>query len=365
METIIVTRESKRRIGLLAKRNASQTVRAMPDVAVRLIADVSQSIGKASLLLGAAVPDNQSQQVVPVDRPAQLQATIWRFRQLLQEVTGGGGTDRDLMVVLSSLSLNSDRVERAFVAWVDLIEVLVQNSEQRYGSAPGRGALKADEVKEIVRYLLQTDRLDLNIPNVPKPLQPVIVDILVGTLVDAVVSLANRYGTWVDVTPSPKSFHARLVILASGVGRILAPITVPFAWLLGQIYYFFRVRVRLSTAVQSALDAIRRDSTLVDERQLVAGTLDTFVWIGNHHQQVIAAFELVSAVVQEAERFFEASGPEKKAYARDLIFAVLEDAGLKLQTGLMHAIVSALLDAAIDAAVRIFNKRGVFSHRSG
>jgi hypothetical protein len=349
VETIVVRRDRKLQLGQQFKSDVKQ--------AARLITDAS------FLLLGAAATDSGSSDTVSAQRPAHLRATIWRFRQLLQEAMGAG-TDREITTVLRSLGQSGDQVEHAVVAWIDLIEVVVQDTERRFGSAPGRGAIKADQVKQIVRYLLRTDRMNLDIPSGPSPLQPIIIDIWVDATIDAIVLMANRYGTWDGATPSPQSFQARLVIISASVGRLLNVVSFPISWLINRLWYAFQGRVVLTPAVQSALDAVQRQGSIPDERAVVRGTMDTLVWIADHRQQLVAGVELVFAVVQEAESFIELSGPEKKAYAHDLVIAVLEDAGMDLSGGLLMAIVNAVIDVAIETTVHLFNKRGVFTHRS-
>ena len=108
---------------------------------------------------------------------------------------------------------------------------------------------------------------------------------------------------------------------------------------------------------------MERDGLIVGEEQLFKGIADVMVWIGTHGKQLIAFTELINAAVHEAEGFLVLSGPEKKAYARDLIFAVLDDAGFALHNGLIYGIMNALVDSAIEAVVHIFNKRGVFIHK--
>src|SRR6185369_14193432 len=86
--------------------------------------------------------------------------------------------------------------QRAIVVWIDLVEVLIQNAERRYGATPGMGPMKAAEVKEVVRYFMRNRRL--NIPDIPQFLQPVIIDLAVDWSVDVLVLIANRYGLWVE-----------------------------------------------------------------------------------------------------------------------------------------------------------------------
>src|SRR5258708_15611541 len=85
-------------------------------------------------------------------RREQLKVRIWNLRRLLQVATGGS-VPEDIVAALNFVAAHSDEFERAFVAWIDLIEILVRHEERAYGSTPGRGALKAAELKEVIRYL--------------------------------------------------------------------------------------------------------------------------------------------------------------------------------------------------------------------
>jgi hypothetical protein len=67
-------------------------------------------------------------------------------------------------------------------------------------------------------------------------------------------------------------------------------------------------------------------------------------------------------VVQEIEGFLEATGPEKKAYAKQVVFEVLGDLGFDSSNFFFSVKVEAGVDMAIDSIVHLFNKRNVFSH---
>src|SRR5260370_28971934 len=134
------------------------------------------------------------------ERQEHLGSLITEAQRLIKIATNEG-IDRDLFRILDSLAANRQRIEQALVVWIDLIEVLVQLEETRHGSTPGMGGVKTAELKEAVRYLLRNQRL--NLPGIPKPFEPIVIDYAVGVLVDAVVLACNRYGLWVNTEPQP------------------------------------------------------------------------------------------------------------------------------------------------------------------
>ncbi|HEX8967759.1 MAG TPA: hypothetical protein VF937_07765 [Chloroflexota bacterium] len=291
-------------------------------------------------------------------RQVYQEALIWRLRQLLGEAMSGG-TDRELIAVLNSLVTNRDSIERAIVAWVDLIEVLVQDAEQRYGSQPHRGSLKSADVRAVMRYLLRPGRLTLELPHVPPELEPFVTEVIVQWSVDAVVEVANSYGLWVDMQPEQQ---------LTGLGRWLAQTFAPVLRGVGNLALWAWERLypppTLSPALRSAVEAVERESLIAQQPAVITSIGAAFTWIGQHRTNIVAAVQLVAAVVNEAETFANLSGAEKKAYAHDLVFAVLEEAGLHVPDGLLRAKLSAIVSAAIEALVHVFNKRNKFTHRS-
>jgi hypothetical protein len=133
--------------------------------------------------------------------------------------------------------------------------------------------------------------------------------------------------------------------------------------LLVAVVLFCRRRAPLSPELLAALAALERQGHLASLQSLLTGLTRLLVWIGRHAPQVIAGFRLVVAAVQEAEGFLTATGAEKRAYARDLVWALLADLGLDLKGGLLYAALDVLIGAAIEVAVKLFHERGAFTHR--
>jgi hypothetical protein len=299
--------------------------------------------------------------------PAQrehLRSTIWRLHQLLDEAMGGG-TAHELAELLNNIAHNGDRIQSAIIAWVDLIEVLVHHTEVRYGEAPGRGALKKAEVKGVIDYILKADHFSLGIPNLPPALEPVTVDILSSWIIDAVVNVANSYGWWPpEAAPEPRGLDALLGLALARIGQFFNPVIDFVSRVFVRLWFILRPPERLSPAIRSALVRLEQEGLIVQQKDIVKEAVNVIVWVGSHSQQITASVELVFAVVQEVEGFLALDGSSKKAYAHDLVFAVLDDLGFTPPPGLISAIVSALVDVSIDAAVHLLNRHAVFTHHT-
>ena len=294
------------------------------------------------------------------DRQNRFRAEIWSLRKLLRTALGGG-VEKDIVAALESLANKRDQAERAVVVWVDLIEVLVQTQERRYGDRPGMGTIKKAEVKEVVRYLLRDERFE--IPHVPEFLAPVVVEIAADWTIDAVVLTANRYGLWKEREPSGGPLQSGLSALRSWLSTALRPVSLAVAWVVARIWDLLKPKIPLPPEVLFALKAVEREGLIVEEKELVSQFSNLMQWIGTHRKQLTAMVELLFAVVQEAESYVSLSGPEKKAYATDLVLAVLDELGFSERTGLIFALVDSMLSSGIEVAVHLFNKRAVFSHQ--
>ena len=113
----------------------------------------------------------------------------------------------------------------------------------------------------------------------------------------------------------------------------------------------------------AALDAVEREGFIERAGDILGKVSKLIVWISEHREQLTAALELIFEAVQQAEAYIGLPGPEKRAYAEDLILAVLDEMGFKERAGLVFAIINSFVGTGIETAVHLFNKRGVFSHQ--
>jgi hypothetical protein len=291
----------------------------------------------------------------------RIRVSLETLRRLLQEAVQAG-FDRDVATILAWLGHNGPLIEKTVVAWIDLIELLVQHTEGRYGTGPGKGKLKAMEVKAVIRYLLRTQRF--NLPKVPDYLEPFVLEIVVDWSIDAVVELANDNDLWVPTQEKPASFTKRLALFVLWLLRLLRPVWSGVARLVSWIYWGLYYRMPLSPEIRAAVDRINKEGLMVNPQQLLKGLSEAVVWLGTHRRSIVAGVALISAAVQEAERFISLSGPEKKEYARAFVWAVLDELGFDVRSGLFYALVDALISSLIESAVHLFNSRGLFQHGS-
>lgn len=290
---------------------------------------------------------------------------IWQLDRAYAEATGGESA-YTLLAELDQLLLPADQVRNALVAWVNVVESLVQEAERQYGSQ-GRGSYKAEQVKAVLIHLFLDDPA-WKIPNVPDFLLPVGVELIASWSIDAIVVLLNHNDAWV---PAPTKGDGAPA--ASLPARIIMAVAKwlqedPFLRSIGAVFARWGRKMvlaahPLNSAAQEALAELQRPG--MPTIQTVADrTAQIGVWVAQHRKQVVAFIELVTIAVREAEAFEAMSGPEKKEYARDLVIALLEDSGfIRENTPFSNFITEWLIDWGIDAVVMLFNKRQVFQHQ--
>ena len=133
-------------------------------------------------------------------------------------------------------------------------------------------------------------------------------------------------------------------------------------WLFERIRRALQRPVVIPPEVKAAIDALEREALIINEGKIFHAVTDLLVWVSSRRRTLMILVEVVSAAVQEAEVYMELSGPQKKAFARDLVLAVLDELGFEQRTGLLFAIIDSTINSSIEASVHLFNKRGLFSH---
>jgi hypothetical protein len=269
----------------------------------------------------------------------------------------GREQSRTLISLLNSISQNGPQIQRAFIAWLDLVEVLVQEAENDYQVSPGKGKLKKEQVKSALRYLSRTRKLGGS--KLVGSLPPVAIDLLIDWSIDQIVLLTNQYDLWVQeslpATPAQR-FRDALRRVISFVGSTLAR----FLGRLAEWFDEFSPEPVLSPKLEAALKAVEQEGLISGEENLVRGVVQLVIQLGSSKQEIILASEVIFAAVQEAETYLSLSGPGKKEYARNLINAVLEESGFSTRSQLLSAFIDVGIDLLIETSVHLFHKRGVF-----
>jgi hypothetical protein len=208
------------------------------------------------------------------------------------------------------------QTEMATAAWLDLIDMLVDDAERHFG--PGQGPLKLQRVKEGVRDTLRDMGLYEIIPE-SKSLEPVVMDVLVEWCVVLVLTIKNLSSLWsepVDAKPwRPAEFLT--------ARRDLEP------------DLFSHWKILFTEFVENS-----------------------FLWMITHKDETAITIQLAMIAVTEAERDADLGSRRKKKYARDAVFAALDESDSVLRS---LPVIDSLVDIAIELAGSMFRKYGRFN----
>lgn len=320
---------------------------------IRALADVTAGVFRL-FLLNPFRPGSTRKPVRQADMLDEFPHLIRLFRSAV-----GPGRVNEFISLLNAISNNGQRIQRAVIVWLDLLEVLVQQTEGRHGTEPGRGKLKALEVKQAVKYLLNKQKFSL--PNLSPALKTLLVDYVVDFAIDVIVLQTNRYDLWeVEITASAgrriwDAIRQKLLTVSMTLANVAARFLL---WLRDSL----ELPPALSPQLKAALDAIQRESEVPREQDLLVDVTRIFIWLGTHRAEMVRSTELVFGAVQEAETLLNLTGPEKKQLAHDIIWRVLEDMNFIPPEGLVAALMDSAIDLLIETSVHFFNKRGAFQH---
>jgi hypothetical protein len=269
-----------------------------------------------------------------------------------------GASSADLVATLKQLAPDLDELGYAMVAWLKLIEALVQEAERAHGPAPRRGAIKAAQVKAVVVHVVLEGK-EASIPGIPPVVLAVVLDVGLDWAIALVVALLNNNdGLW-QVAPgaAPQFALSRTLGWILALGNWLA--RQSFAQRLAGLLQRMILRANpLTPALASALQKMSEDERL--SLKNVANSLGHLgAWVATHRSQLTALVQLISVVVQEAQRFVNWSGPEKKQYASDLVLIFLKDIGIIGDGPIADAIARWAVDWAIEFVLDVFKNRGI------
>jgi len=292
----------------------------------------------------------------------KFQATLFRIKERLRDIAGDDW-EKTVVVDGKAVLAKAANGRRILVAWISVVESLAQIAEVE--CAGRSGADKKLWVKAIARRLYRKERLSL--PMVPRWAEPLVIDGLVDIGIDFVVALNDRDNSWQHTKVRRSGFLRRLwwslPLLFAPLKRLLRALVQPLLRLGVRLYVAWAdLRLRLAPIPPGLEQALKEVDTSGVKRDIAA--LEDFVtdqtdWLRNNRQRIMALLDLAADAAQEAEWYAGLDGPAKKAYATDLLLAVLADAGVKPMTALGDSLIRFGVDQVIEAVVLLMNKRGV------
>lgn len=293
----------------------------------------------------------------PSEAQRNVDAEVHQLVELLREAASGGVAE-GLGAALQNLADHGPDIERGVVAWIELMEVLVQAAEQRYPN--GNGARKKGQVRAAVHAIYNDSNLQL--PGVPRDLSPLVINITIDWVIDALVQSVDTYGLWDSSRPDHWSLDGALRAAGAAVLDALQPFFRFLNWIYAKLHYVEPLTPEVKAAVQRVKDA----GLIYDKRTLIKPATDVIVFIGQHGEQMTAGVKAFFEVVAMTERLRSASGPEKKVYASQVVKAALKELGFPIDNILLGAIADVVISAGIESALNLFKKRApkTFQSRS-
>jgi hypothetical protein len=274
-----------------------------------------QTVGALTFgAFGLASPAPQSQQSgrKPWNRQ-RMRLLFWKLRRAY-ELSVKSGAIEELGKVFSHLANSGVGVVELVLAWVDLIETVIQETEARFSSRPGGGAQKKAYVKSVLIELISRSKVAKAAPDL---FTTWVIWAGVDIAVDAIVRIINDRALWADDDDTaPQDANSWFRRLGRRIAVFLLNV---FAWL----YTRQLQRVELSPAVQQSVDRVLADHP-IDPMRLIDDVRGLLDWLGKHREEILAVVDLVTAATEQVEVFISLSGPEKQAYARDLIVTFVD-----------------------------------------
>jgi hypothetical protein len=299
------------------------------------------------------------------DDPLMRRARLFTWRLERAYADAAGEHIEELFSDLGDVGNDFENLGWALVEWLNVTETLVQEAEKIYGPGPGKGRLKAAQVKAVLIHVVLSDD-KLKIPHVPRVFRAVVVEAGVTLAIDFVVALLNENdGLWQAEPQEREPVKAALslpVLWIAAVGRWLERHSFGL-WLTQALDRAVLKANPLTPALAEAVGRMRLDDKM-SIRKVQENVAHVMAWVQEHRPQLAALIQLASVAVQEAEDFLTLSNDEKKAYARCLILVFLEDSGLIGDSALVRALVEWAVDWGIEFVVAVFRKRAIFPIRT-
>lgn len=281
----------------------------------------------------------------------RMRLLFWKLRRAYELAVKSGALE-EFGEILGRFANSSVGLAELFLAWIDLIETVVQETEEKFSSRPNAGARKKAYAKSVLIELISRSKIAKKAPDL---FTTWVIWAAVDILVDAIVRLLNNRTLWVADDDSATGDTAESWFRQLSY-RITVFLLNVFAWL----YTRQLQRVELSPAVQKSVDRVLAEHP-IDPTALIDRLRELISWFGQHREEVLAVIDLVTAATEQVEVFTSLSGPQKQAYARDLIITFVEtEFGPEYGALLDTPIARMILDTVINSVVLIQRKRGAF-----
>jgi hypothetical protein len=278
---------------------------------------------------------------------SRFDVRVWSLHRLTRNAIGAD-LEAEVVERLAQVPRWLRGIRAAFVAWVELIEALVQIAERRHGA--GSGDLKSNEVRDALAGL------HARVPEgFPPDVAGLASDASVEHSIDAVVELLNQFSLWreVDVPDWPDlkkpGMRERAAQLVARLARWVAAAATRLANALER-----PPRPRQHVAVAEELAARFGDD---DHHRVLGSMYEALVWFRSHQAALLRALTLPSSAVQLAIMDDTLDAREQERYASDLVFASLDETGLGEALDMTSGAAELVVWCLVGATARIFRKR--------
>jgi hypothetical protein len=283
----------------------------------------------------------------------RFDALVWSLHRIARNAIGPE-VEREALTRLSGAPRWTHAAQEAFVAWIELVEGLVQSAEARHPGA-GAGEAKADEVRKAVAAL----RAPSAAPATPETAPSDARDEFLEWTIDGLVLLLDSYSLWSvpdtgpgDARPSRAGLARRVVRRVMAIpARTVRGVANGVGWLAGRLE-------RAAGRPPAPPAAPRGGERVVWAERELAALRGSARWFGAHRHELVGALELVFSAVQLAALRRDFDPVKREAYATDLVVTALEEMGLEEGLGPIFGVVDFFVRWPVAAATRIFEKHG-------
>jgi hypothetical protein len=275
----------------------------------------------------------------------RIAQSLWSLRRDLEDLASPGFIE-DFHNLLDQAFGSPEAFVEAVKSWADLVDTLVWAAERDYGSEAGRGWYKRRNVKGGLLYLVHKG--GIGIPDVPSFLMPVVWNVVLDPAVDIVVQISNRHSLWRGLPEKP-SPRARVRIGAQRLGSWFDTLAL---WLAGIEWRLILLFSPASPSLRAAVDEFLKVNP-----DPVRTVMLCSAWAVRNSGNLVAAADLVSVAVREADFVLHQDAARRKAYAREFLLAFLDqEFGLPQPDSLAYHLIQTAIDLGIEVVITVFEK---------